>query len=85
MQVLKQTNKRPKELVDVRVPHAAGHLWEWFWDLDDAVDGKPLSHQEILAWRDLLGEIIEPWEVRALRRMSKVRRAEAEKVERSGL
>ncbi len=76
-QVLKHTKKRPAELVEPVVPRQAAHIWGWFWDLDpsrDAGNGA-ISFAEIAAWRDLTGEIIRPWEVRALKVMDAERRA----------
>ncbi len=78
-QVERQTKKRPAELVDPDVPGAASHVWAWFWELDGTRSAgmglSPIGFGEIAAWAGLTGEIIRPWEVRALRAMDAERLA----------
>lgn len=54
------------------------HVWRWFWQIERARrqgNGlEPLSHQELLAWMQLYGEQLRPWEVDALFHLDAVRR-----------
>lgn len=72
-QVMKTTKKRPEELVEPQIPDGGRHIWDAFWELDCArpsgMSLSPISFSEIQAWSGLCGEIIRPWEVRAIRAM----------------
>lgn len=56
-------------------PIEAGHyLLGYFWEVGPAMSGgmgaAPLTHTEILSWSALVGVVLQPWEARALRRLS---------------
>lgn len=64
------------------VPHFAAHLIEHLFDAGPTMAGglsgaEPLSSAELLAWQDLTGVPLTPWESRTLRRMSRAYAAES--------
>lgn len=54
--------------------HAGAYLLDYFWQVGPVQSGgmgpAPISYQEICAWQSLMGIVLQPWEVRALRRLS---------------
>lgn len=53
----------PPELEEREIPARAEHVWEVFWEI---AGPEPLSFLEVGAYRELTGEVLETWEVRAL-------------------
>lgn len=56
----------------------ADHVWEWFWEIEQTRNAEtqyqPLSFAEIRSWSRLVGEILAPWETRAIKAMDAARR-----------
>lgn len=52
------------------IPDCARYLWEWFAEI---VGPEPLNHREIMAWADLTGVRLTPWEARTLMAMERIR------------
>lgn len=65
---------------ELRIPPAAHHIWEWFWELDQGrrvgMSPEAIGYADIAAWARLSGEEPRPWEVRLLMTMDVARRAE---------
>lgn len=63
---------------DLDIPFAARHIWEWYFEVSDAVDrrsdGKccPIPPSEFEAWARLSGNIVYPHEYAILRTMDAV-------------
>ena len=60
------------------LPDGAEYLWGWFWDLDagrgsNGFGLNPLSYSEMKAWAELTQQMLDPWEVSALRKMDMAR------------
>jgi hypothetical protein len=56
------------------LPIVGEHVFDWFWELSagrgsNGFGPSPLTFQEIAAWRDLTGAVLDAWEVTALREM----------------
>lgn len=56
------------------IPHTVVHVWNWFCQLDSARGSNgwgpsSLSYADIVAWGQVTGTAIEPWEVRAIFRL----------------
>lgn len=66
------------EYEQLGVPLYADHVWEWFWEIEQTRNAEtqyqPLSFTEIAAWSQLTGEVLNPWEVRAIKFMDAARR-----------
>ena len=68
----------------IEMPRVALHIWNWFWEINT---GRPLGMgasaippSEGLAGRELTGQMLDPWEVRALQRLDETfLRVQAEK------
>ena len=54
----------------VDAEYLLGYLWEIGPTLSAGGYPTPITHEEILAWTELTGIELEPWEVRAIRRLS---------------
>ncbi|AGB71743.1 MULTISPECIES: phage tail assembly chaperone [Rhizobium] len=59
---------------EAEVPEAGHPLWDWFWDLRSAqapgFSGPvPLSHQEMLAWLQLTGNLLRREDIAVLKAM----------------
>lgn len=58
----------------VMPPVSAPHLIDWWLDLGPASSGgggeAPLGWQDMVAWQQITGIELHPWEARAIRRMS---------------
>lgn len=60
-----------KDLSKARIPAGGGLLWKWFMDLHKTRQGgmngpQPISYAEISAYRNTMGECIEPRHVKIL-------------------
>lgn len=58
-------------------PSAVAYLLDWFEELDLSRQGNgsgpnPMAWSEILAWSTLMGVALDPWELRALKRMDHI-------------
>lgn len=55
-------------------PVSVGHLILYLWELGpilaDGMGSKPISHAELLAWSELTGIELQPWEARFIIRLS---------------
>lgn len=69
-----RTDKRDKRLDAADVPDGLEHLWVIFWTI---YRGEVLDFSELLAWSELTGEQLTPWEAETLRMMSLVAVKEA--------
>jgi hypothetical protein len=54
------------------LPLQAEHIWRWFCELDASRQSggfgpSPITYQDIDAYRRLTGEVMQAWEVRAIR------------------
>ncbi|AVA22188.1 hypothetical protein QA648_09545 [Rhizobium sp. CB3171] len=59
---------------EAEVPEAGHALWDWFWDLRSArapgfSGPAPLSHQEMLAWLHLTGNLLRREDIAVLKAM----------------
>lgn len=59
---------------EAEVPEAGHTLWDWFWDLRSAQapgfsGPAPLSHQEMLAWLQLTGNLLRREDIAVLKVM----------------
>jgi hypothetical protein len=59
-------------------PFEIEYLWRWFWEIMDGVSGNGmtapiLTWEGIATWAQLMGLDPEPWECRALIRLSNAR------------
>lgn len=72
--------KQATDWAELRIPRAAEHIWEWFWELDQGRrcgnGPEAIGYADIMAWARLSGEEPRPWEVRLLMTMDVARRAE---------
>lgn len=59
-----------------------GYLWEVGPTLVAGMGAGPITHGELLAWMDLTGIPLQPWEARFLRRLSHEYLVEAHKAEK---
>ena len=53
------------------MPSCAAHIWTWFCDLSTE---ESLSYRELQAWVEMTGANPTPFEIEALRAMSRARR-----------
>lgn len=60
-----------------------GHLWEIGPAMSGGMGPAVISHQDIAAWQDLIGIELQPWEARALRRLSRDYVAELHRAEKA--
>ena len=55
-------------------PVSAGHLILYLWEigpiLADGMGSRPINHAELLAWSELIGIELQPWEARFILRLS---------------
>jgi len=56
------------------VPVVCANSWTAFWEINKGRQGTgygpgPLLNSELLAWCQLMGERLDPWEVRLFRRL----------------
>lgn len=64
--------------------YLVGYLWE-MGPTEAAGDRQTiLSHEEILAWQELIGIKLDPWEVRCVRRLSADYLSELHRAEKPG-
>lgn len=47
-----------------------GYLWEIGPTIAAGMGAGPITHQELRAWQDNTGVVLQPWEARFLRRLS---------------
>lgn len=42
------------------MPEGAEHVWQWYWGLRGAVGGheRPLSHEHIVSWLTITGDLV---------------------------
>lgn len=73
-QVEKTKGETPKELLDEpEVPEAVKHIWQWWWELHHERGSTgmgspaPITSEKLVAWSQLTGEALTPWEVRAIK------------------
>jgi hypothetical protein len=65
----------PKQLAEApELPSLASHVWVWFCELHEARGGggmgvSPISYRDIQDWSELTRTRIEPWEIRAIRKV----------------
>lgn len=60
----------------------AEHLIDHLWHIGPAIQGSPVSHQEIRAYQKNMGFQLNPWECGALRRLSVAYLVELRKAEK---
>lgn len=60
----------PIELPEVEVGYLVAYLWDVGPTLKSSGGESPLTHGEILAWQQLQGIELQPWETRILIRLS---------------
>lgn len=66
-----------RESPDIEVPEAGQHLWDWYFDVDDRIsriiDGscRRIPPSEWLAWQQMKGDIVHPWEYDILAAMDR--------------
>ncbi len=81
---------RRDELYEPEMPpvEAGGYLIGYLFEVGPAQAGgtgtTPISHQEIMAWQELAGMALQPWEARFLRRLSCDYVAASHKAEKRG-
>lgn len=76
-QLLAETYRR---LERTAIPEAASHVYEWFLELhgerqSSGYGPQPISSPQILAWCQLTGRELQPWEARAIRKLDMAWRA----------
>ena len=65
----------PQQLQDVpELPSLASHIWGWFIELHESrgnngMGTSPITYRDIRDWSDITRTRIEPWEIRALRKV----------------
>lgn len=77
--VRRQMPKPIRPVSAPQLPDEAHRLWRAFADLDDSrgegfSGPAPITYEEIVMRGIALDEKLEPWEVRAIRRLDRVRR-----------
>lgn len=75
MQVLRDKGEQPL------MPHnPAEHLTDWLLDAGPTVHGAmgevPIGYRDLLAWQEITGIELEPWEARLMRSLSEAYAAE---------
>lgn len=68
------SGQRPPELAEGDAPEDGLLLWTWFWELaqgrrNSGFGPERLTHTDIKAWAELMGERPSPWQVQALMSM----------------
>lgn len=60
-----------REPAPVVVPEGAAHVWAWYWEVAAQRSERcaPIGWAELAAWQQMTGELIQPWEARAMMRM----------------
>lgn len=76
--VWKATRRRPPELDLPPLPAAGVAVWEWFKALDAARGSNgwgpnPISWADLVAWQQLAGVQLTPWEAETLRALDRER------------
>lgn len=76
-QVERQTGRVPLPLISPEFPLEIQYLWSLFLELSGTRSQGhsgplPISYQEILAWRELTGNEISPWEIEVIKRIDKI-------------
>ena len=61
--------KDPPELIFPEVD-AGEYIVDWLFEVGPMIAGDPVTFQEIKAWRDLSGRVLDGWEATTLRRLS---------------
>lgn len=67
--VARQTGKRPAALDGPPCPPELDYLWRWFWELHGGRTLSPMGPSratwlDLLAWQELTGRRLRPWELR---------------------
>lgn len=66
------TGKRPAKLdEEPEIPDSAEYLWLLFWELNgrrtgSGFGGNPITYADLLAWMNIHGISLTPWEVQTL-------------------
>lgn len=48
----------------------APHLVDWLFEIGPATGEHPIGFADLVAWQDITGVELDPWEARTLRRLS---------------
>lgn len=51
-------------------PNPAEYLTEWLIEIGPSIGDRPIGYADLAAWQAISGIELEPWEARALRRLS---------------
>jgi hypothetical protein len=70
------------DMPHVRAAYLLGYLWEVGPTMAAGGYPGPVTHEEILAWQELSGIELHPWEMRFLRNLSREYMAEAQRAEK---
>lgn len=82
--VAMESGRRPDDYVPdmPSVDHEAGYLIGYLYEIGPALDGGPLTHQELGCWQANTGIELTAWQARTLRRLSQEYVAESHKAEK---
>ena len=82
MRKVRNDEKYHPEMPPVGAAYLIGYLWEVGPTMANGGYPGPVTHEEILAWQELTGIELKPWEMRFLRNLSREHLAESQRAEK---
>lgn len=68
LEAVERATRKPMERLHKECPAHLVYLWHWFIDLSNArVPGEPIGYKDIVAWQEITGITLTPWEAEVIR------------------